>query len=230
MDDDATLFVEEMHWGEQPVRLTALRCDTLPQEAPTTSVHIVAFFGERVLVVRDRRGLFGFPGGRLEHGETVEQALNREVYEEARAYLKPDSDLFAMMKIEYPVRLPNRHYVHDYTYMALYTGLVHGLDPIGSDPAGVVTGRDLFPRHVCEQRLPRHDRILLREAILALKRKPGFTYRGLKAFENFGLNMSTAPPAALPKPAPVERQEPLDVTQDPMQKQVLQPFQEAETA
>ncbi len=185
--DDATLFIEEMHWGEQPVRLTALRCEVLPDDAPTTSVHIVAFFGDKVLVVRDRRGIFGFPGGRLEHGENVDQALNREVYEEARAYLKPDYVLFGVMKIEYSVRLPNRNYAHDYTYMGVYAGFVQGLDPIGIDPAGVVTGRDLFSRAVCEQRLPRHDRILLREAVLTLGAVPGLMHRGLKAFEGFGM-------------------------------------------
>ena len=191
MEENATLFVEEMHWGEQPVRLTALRCRVLPDDAPTTSVHIVAFFGEKVLVVRDRRGMFGFPGGRLEHGEDVHQALNREVYEEARAYLKSEYDLFAVMKIEYTVRLPNRNYAHDFTYMGLYAGLVRGLDPIGADPAGVVTGRDLFSRPVCEYRLPRHDRVLLKEAVLALNRKPGFFYKGLKSFENFGMTASS---------------------------------------
>ena len=35
------LFVVEMNWGMQPVRLTAWRCEALPTDAPTTSVHIV---------------------------------------------------------------------------------------------------------------------------------------------------------------------------------------------
>ena len=178
-----TLFVEEMHWGEQPVRLTALRCPALPDDAPVTSAHIVAFYGEKTLVVRDRRGMFGFPGGRLEQGEGIDQALQREVYEEARAYLKPGYVLFGAMKIEYPVKLPNRNYAHDFTYMGLYAGVVRSLDPIGHDPAGVVTGRDLFSPEQCEQRLPRPDRILLEEAVKALKLVPGFAYKGMKVFE-----------------------------------------------
>lgn len=158
------LFVQEMHWGEQPVRLTGFACAQLPTDAPTTSVHVIALSGGKVLVVRDRRGIFGFPGGRLEAGETHETALAREVYEEARAHLREGFRLFAALKVEYTAQLPGRHYAHPFTYMGVYTGLVRALEPIGHDPAGVITGRDLFTRLVCEQRLPPHDLILLREA------------------------------------------------------------------
>ncbi len=158
------LFVEEMHWGEQPVRLTGFRCATLPQDAPTTSVHVIAFSGGKVLVVRDRRGIFGFPGGRLEHGESYSDALSREVYEEARAHLKPDYQLFAALKVEYTSQIVGRNYPHPFTYMGVYAGIVKALEPIGHDPAGIITGRDLFSKMVCEQRLPAHDLILLREA------------------------------------------------------------------
>src|SRR5690349_13591051 len=102
------LFVVEMNWGMQPVRLTAWRCETLPTDAPTTSVHIVAFHGEHLLLVRDRKGVYGFPGGRLDPGETREQAMTREVYEEANAHLSPDYSLFGVLKIEYTYRVPGR--------------------------------------------------------------------------------------------------------------------------
>jgi 8-oxo-dGTP pyrophosphatase MutT (NUDIX family) len=160
-----------MHWGEQPVRLTGFACAQLPQDAPTTSVHVIAFSGGKVLVVRDRRGIFGFPGGRLEAGETHEDALAREVYEEARAHLREGYRLFAALKVEYTAQLPGRNYPHPYTYMGVYAGMVRALEPIGHDPAGVITGRDLFTRLVCEQRLPAHDLLLLREALTFLTKR-----------------------------------------------------------
>ena len=179
--DETPLFVVEMQWGQQPVRLTASRCLVLPADAPVTSVHIVAFQADRILVVRDRKGQFGFPGGRLEIGETLEEAMHREVYEEACAYLEPDFQLFAILKIECTERLPNREYPHDFSYMGMYVGRLRALDPIRSDPAGIITARDLFRRMDCENRLDQHDRILLREAMEVLKTMPNGVRR-LRAF------------------------------------------------
>lgn len=166
--EERPLFVADMQWGQQPVRLTALRRNTLPADAPTTTVHIVAFLGGRVLVVRDRKDVFGFPGGRLEPGETHQDALAREVYEEAQAHLQPDYHLYAALKIEYTERLPGRVYPYDFSYMAMYAGLVLALDPIHPDPAGFITGRALFSYTDCERCLLEHDKILLREALGAL--------------------------------------------------------------
>ncbi len=167
-----SLFSVDMQWGQQPVRLTAFTCRKMPLEAPVTSVHIVSFCGERVLVVRDRKGSFGYPGGRLEPGETVADAMAREVYEEANARLHPDYKLFAVLRIECTVQLPGREYPHPYSYMGMYTGLVRALEPVARDPAGIITGRDLFTAEDCQRRLDEHDQILLREAVDVLRNYP----------------------------------------------------------
>lgn len=181
MQEADTLFSVDMYWGQQPVRLTAFRTRELPDDAPTTSVHIVAFHGGRVLVVCDRKGCFGYPGGRLEPDESREEAMAREAYEEACAHLYPDYQLFAAMKVECTEKLPNRTYPHPYTYMALYTGAVRALDPIRRDPAGIITSRALFTREECYRRLLAHDRILLGEALEVVRtRRDGA--RILRAF------------------------------------------------
>lgn len=182
MGAESILFVQEMQWGEQPVRLTAYRQTEMPTEAPVTSVHVVAFQGDKVLAVRDRRGIFGFPGGRLEVGESYEEALAREVYEEARAVIRADVHLFAIMKIECTTKLPHRNYPHPYTYMAMYAGAVEALKPVGNDPAGVITGRDLFGFPDCERAFAPHDRILLKEAIKILSKKPEGFMKPLHAY------------------------------------------------
>lgn len=54
------------------------------REVPAVSVAVVR--GERVLLVRRARppsqGLYAFPGGKVETGETLEQAARRELLEE----------------------------------------------------------------------------------------------------------------------------------------------------
>jgi 8-oxo-dGTP pyrophosphatase MutT (NUDIX family) len=171
------LFSVEMQWGQQPVRLTAFACRKMPQEAPITSVHIVSFLGERVLVVRDRKGSFGYPGGRLEPGESLDEAMAREVYEEANAHLHPGYMLFAVLKIECTVQLPGREYPHPYSYMGMYAGVVRLLEPVAKDPAGIVTGRDLFTAAECTRRLDEHDQILLKEAVSVLRHHPAMARR-----------------------------------------------------
>ena len=164
------LFIVEMNWGQQPVKLTAWLRHTLPEDAPVTSVHIVALFGPRLLVVRDRRGTYGFPGGRLDRGESREQAMDREVYEEANAYVEPGYVLFAVIKIEYTQKLPGRVYPNEYSYLAMYAGKIKELDPFNGDPAGIILERALFTYDDCQRHLLHHDRILMREGIAALAR------------------------------------------------------------
>ncbi len=171
-DLGTALFSVDMQWGQQPVRLTAFKCREMPAEAPVTSVHVVSFCGERVLVVRDRKGSFGYPGGRLEAGETIHEAMQREVFEEACAHLHPGYELFAVLRIECTAQLPGREYPHPYSYMGMYAGLVKALEPVARDPAGIITGRDLFTFSDCERRLDEHDQLLLHEAIAVLKCNP----------------------------------------------------------
>jgi 8-oxo-dGTP pyrophosphatase MutT (NUDIX family) len=167
---DKPLFVVEMNWGQQPVRLTAWLCDALPTDAPVTSVHIVALFGARLLIVRDRKGVYGFPGGRLDRGESREQAMDREVYEEANAYVEPGYVLYGVIKIEYTQRISGRSYPHRYSYLAMYAGRIRALDPFNGDPAGIILERALFTRAECERHLLEHDRMLMREAMAVLAR------------------------------------------------------------
>lgn len=160
-----------MNWGQQPVRLTAWRRSSLPDDGPVTSVHILALFGSRLLLVRDRKGVYGFPGGRLDPGESREEAMAREVYEEANATVEPGYLLYAVVKIEYRQRIPGRSYPHEFSYLAMYAGKIASLDPFSGDPAGFIVERALFTRRECERRLLNHDKILLREGVAALLRE-----------------------------------------------------------
>jgi ADP-ribose pyrophosphatase YjhB (NUDIX family) len=58
----------------------------MPDKAPLPAVSIALVDGERLLLVRRGRapaqGQFAFPGGRVESGESLEQAVRRELLEE----------------------------------------------------------------------------------------------------------------------------------------------------
>lgn len=55
-------------------------------EEPTAAVSVALVRKDRVLLVKrglaPSRGLYAFPGGRVEPGETLEQAARRELFEE----------------------------------------------------------------------------------------------------------------------------------------------------
>jgi 8-oxo-dGTP diphosphatase len=58
----------------------------MSEAAPIPAVSVALVRGDRVLLVKrglaPSRGLYAFPGGRVEAGETLEQAARRELFEE----------------------------------------------------------------------------------------------------------------------------------------------------
>ena len=94
---------EETRWGDRRVRLSAG-----PSDADRIalvrgkSAHAVVFAGRSVLLVRAQNGDWHFPGGRTDPGETLDQALTREMVEEAGATLRPDPQLFAAVRVNFP--------------------------------------------------------------------------------------------------------------------------------
>lgn len=111
------------------------------------SIHAVLFAQNNqndVLLVQNKDGSWTFPGGRLEERETPTEALDRELWEEARATLAPGAVPVAATQITFLNRVPGRlHRVHP-TFLLWVTGRVaHLSDEPHHDPANFVIGRRL---------------------------------------------------------------------------------------
>lgn len=90
MDDDLADFLgplapfakEMVTWTTGTMRLECYLTDRPPPRRYVTSARAIVTDGDRVLVVHDPTNNHIMPGGRLERGETPEDALRREVIEE----------------------------------------------------------------------------------------------------------------------------------------------------
>jgi 8-oxo-dGTP diphosphatase len=69
-------------WGSGDVRLTWIPHREFSEDAAFTSVHAICVKDEHILLTQIPNRGFNFPGGHIEQGEQLEQAIHREVYEE----------------------------------------------------------------------------------------------------------------------------------------------------
>ncbi len=91
MDDDLAEFLsplkafeEETQFWESfgTVRIDCYLTEETPPTRHVTSARAVVIDDDRVLLVQDRDGVHIIPGGKLEPGETPEEAMRRELIEE----------------------------------------------------------------------------------------------------------------------------------------------------
>jgi 8-oxo-dGTP pyrophosphatase MutT (NUDIX family) len=165
--------VEAVWGGSQRVRLVT-GPPTLVGEAHdrVRSVHAVLFAEENnVLLVQNKDGSWTFPGGRLEERETTDEALTRELWEEARTRARPGWVPLAATEITFVNRVPGRiHRVHP-TFLLWVTGRVAVLsDEAHHDPADFVIGRRVAPVDEARALLPPLEIGVLNAALVTRER------------------------------------------------------------
>lgn len=135
--------VVDATWGEaQRVRLVTGPPSLVGDPVHVRSIHVVGFLGDDVLLVQNKDQTWTFPGGRLEDNETLDAALHREVWEEARAHIAPGYRPVAATRIEFLNRVPGRVYRVHPTFLSWVAGDVKELsDEPHHDPADGVVGR-----------------------------------------------------------------------------------------
>ena len=101
----------------------------LPPRALTTAALAFVFGGESLLLARITGRAWDLPGGHLEPGESAEEAMRREVLEEAGA-LVGKARLFAHQHIHSDDPVPEGfRYPHPDAYMVFYLGEIDRLEP-----------------------------------------------------------------------------------------------------
>lgn len=90
---------EERDFGANRFRLTVRLTDEAPPRDHVSAAHCLAFAGDRIVLARHVTRDWTIPGGHVEPGESVEEAMRREALEEAGAVVGRAS-LLAVERIE----------------------------------------------------------------------------------------------------------------------------------
>lgn len=113
-----------------------------PAHHPIPAVIAVVFRGGEVLLVRRANppdaGLWGFPGGKIDRGETIEQAAERELFEETSVTGKARRVVTALDAFD---RSPTGLLRHHFLLIAVLCDYVDG-EPRAADD---VTHASWFP-------------------------------------------------------------------------------------
>ncbi|CAN5705558.1 hypothetical protein BH10CHL1_BH10CHL1_16920 [soil metagenome] len=144
--------------------------NTLPPIALVSTALGLFFDGNRLLMTRLQSRGWDIPGGHIEPGETPEQTVRRETYEETGARLDKIAVFSHQKLIVHAPKPSGYHYPHPISYQVFYGGSIAALDPFTE--TSEAAERALFaPQEVHQLAWVQRHRALYTVA-LALATKP----------------------------------------------------------
>jgi 8-oxo-dGTP diphosphatase len=119
----------DVPWLPQGAIMQTTLTHRLPPRELVTSVFGLCFENDRLLMIMHEKRNSDIPGGHVETGESLEDALRREFQEEAAASIC-DLEVIGYVKITLPgSKPPDYRYPHPISYMVAFAGRVERLYP-----------------------------------------------------------------------------------------------------
>lgn len=140
------LHREKLDWKGTKYDVELYEVDDVEGLSPITQVQVVPFVDkDQVVIYKHIDGYYGLPGGSIEPGESLEQALRREVKEESACEIT-DFGLIGFMK---NTKKPE----NKVTYQLRYWAQVKLLDEPINDPCGKAVSREVVTLEEAAEKL-----------------------------------------------------------------------------
>lgn len=164
----ARLYEGERQWGPHRLRMRLHACAALPEARLISSVRAVVFRGASVVVVTADGEHHVMPGGRLEPGETLADALRRELAEEC-GWTVAEPQLFALLHFRHLTPRPEGYaYPYPDFLQPIFVAEAQAYDRRRLKRAGEIeTGARLMRPRAAMTMLREDQQALLRAALAA---------------------------------------------------------------
>ncbi len=134
--------LRDVEFVPKPNEVRSVLCDFIPPTELTTSVAVFAFQGDRLLLANLSARGWDLPAGHIEAGESMVQALHREVWEETACTIV-DIEVLGHTHIRLLGPKPDGYqYPYPDSYMVVYTAVIDRMEPF--EPTDESADRRLF--------------------------------------------------------------------------------------